>query len=96
MNMEYEVYIFLNPFLPMSLHTNAYVIAYIHTEYDSFCWQIQKTVVDKSCNGNWGRGTDACKISALNNIQLLDEAEQNIVIYQWRADQLIDAFGIGK
>jgi hypothetical protein len=23
-----------------------------------------------------------------DNIQLLDEAEQNIVIYQWRADQL--------
>ena len=38
-----------------------------------------------------------CKISALNNIQLLDEAEQNIVIYQWRADQLFaSAFGIGK
>ena len=24
----------------------------------------------------------------VNNIQLLDETEQNIVIYQWRADQL--------
>ena len=24
----------------------------------------------------------------LNNIQLLDETEQNIVIYKWRADQL--------
>ena len=32
-----------------------------------------------------------------NNIQLLDEAEQNIVIYQWRADQLFaDAEGRGK
>ena len=31
------------------------------------------------------------------NIQLLDEAEQNIVIYQWRADQLFaDAEGRGK
>ena len=24
----------------------------------------------------------------VNDIQLLDETEQNIVIYQWRADQL--------
>ena len=33
----------------------------------------------------------------LNNIQLLDETEQNIVIYQWRADQLFaDAEGRGK
>ena len=32
-----------------------------------------------------------------NNIQLLDETEQNIVIYQWRADQLFaDAEGRGK
>ena len=32
-----------------------------------------------------------------NNIQFLDEAEQNIVIYQWRADQLFaDAEGRGK
>ena len=32
-----------------------------------------------------------------NIIQLLDEAEQNIAIYQWRADQLFaDADGIGK
>ena len=32
-----------------------------------------------------------------NIIQLLDEAEQNIVIYQWRADQLFaDAEGRGK
>ena len=32
-----------------------------------------------------------------NNIQLLDEAEHNIVIYQWRADQLFaDAEGRGK
>ena len=32
-----------------------------------------------------------------NNIRLLDEAEQNIVIYQWRADQLFaDAEGRGK
>ena len=31
------------------------------------------------------------------NIQLLDEAEQSIVIYQWRADQLFaDAEGRGK
>jgi hypothetical protein len=31
------------------------------------------------------------------NIQLLDEVEQNIVIYQWRADQLFaDAKGRGK
>ena len=30
-------------------------------------------------------------------IQLLDETEQNIVIYQWRADQLFaDAEGRGK
>ena len=30
-------------------------------------------------------------------IQLLDETEQNIVIYQWRADQLFaDAEGSGK
>ena len=36
-------------------------------------------------------------IMAANNIQLLDEAEQNIVIYQWRADQLFaDAEGRGK
>ena len=32
-----------------------------------------------------------------NIIQLLDETEQNIVIYQWRADQLFaDAEGRGK
>ena len=32
-----------------------------------------------------------------NNIQLLDVTEQNIVIYQWRADQLFaDAEGRGK
>ena len=32
-----------------------------------------------------------------DNIQLLDETEQNIVIYQWRADQLFaDAEGRGK
>ena len=32
-----------------------------------------------------------------NNIQLLDETEQNIVIYQWRAYQLFaDAEGRGK
>ena len=32
-----------------------------------------------------------------NNIQLLDETEQNIVIYQWRADQLFaDAEGRSK
>ena len=36
-------------------------------------------------------------LSASNNIQLLDEAEQNIVIYQWRAGQLFaDAEGRGK
>ena len=30
-------------------------------------------------------------------IQLLDETEQNIVIYQWRANQLfVDAEGRGK
>ena len=35
--------------------------------------------------------------SGLNIIQLLDETEQNIVIYQWRADQLFaDAEGRGK
>ena len=34
---------------------------------------------------------------AANIIQLLDETEQNIVIYQWRADQLFaDAEGRGK
>ena len=27
-------------------------------------------------------------VAVANIIQLLDEAEQNIVIYQWRADQL--------
>ena len=33
----------------------------------------------------------------VNNIQLLDETEENIVIYQWRADQLfVDAEGRGK
>ena len=33
----------------------------------------------------------------LANIQLLDETEQNIVIYQWRADQLFaDAESRGK
>ena len=41
-----------------------------------------------------------CKYSyiiAFNYIQLLDETEQNIVIYQWRADQLFaDAEGRGK
>ena len=32
-----------------------------------------------------------------NNIQLLDEVEQNIVIYQWRAEQLFaDAESRGK
>ena len=32
-----------------------------------------------------------------NTKQLLDEVEQNIVICQWRADQLFaSAFGIGK
>ena len=31
-----------------------------------------------------------------DNIQLLDETEQNIVIYQWRADQFADAEGRGK
>ena len=32
-----------------------------------------------------------------NNIQLLDETQQNIVIYQWRADQLFaDTEGRGK
>ena len=32
-----------------------------------------------------------------DNIQLLDETEQNMVIYQWRADQLFaDAEGRGK
>ena len=32
-----------------------------------------------------------------NNIQLLDETEQNIVIYQWRADQLFaDVAGRGE
>ena len=36
-------------------------------------------------------------LQQLKNIQLLDEAEQNIVIYQWRADQLFtDAEGRGK
>ena len=35
--------------------------------------------------------------SLRNIIQLLDETEQNIVIYQWRADQLFaDAEGRGK
>ena len=35
--------------------------------------------------------------SLMYNIQLLDETEQNIVIYQWRADQLFaDAEGRGK
>ena len=34
---------------------------------------------------------------AVNNKQLLDEVEQNIVICQWRADQLFaDAEGRGK
>ena len=38
----------------------------------------------------------ACRILT-NTIQLLDETEQNIVIYQWRADQLFaDAEGRGK
>ena len=33
----------------------------------------------------------------INNKQLLDEAEQNIVISQWRGDQLLaDAEGRGK
>ena len=33
-------------------------------------------------------------IISANNMQLLDETEQNIVIYQWRADQLFaDAEG---
>ena len=37
-----------------------------------------------------------CRILT-NTIQLLDETEQNIVIYQWRADQLFaDAEGRGK
>ena len=37
------------------------------------------------------------RLKPANNIQLLDEAEQNIVIYQWRADQLFaDAEGRGK
>ena len=32
-----------------------------------------------------------------DNIQLLDETEKNIVIYQWRGDQLFaDAEGRGK
>jgi hypothetical protein len=32
-----------------------------------------------------------------NNIQLLDEVEQNIVIFQWRAEQLFaDTEGRGK
>ena len=32
-----------------------------------------------------------------SNIQLLDETEKNIVIYQWRADQLFaNAEGRGK
>ena len=38
-------------------------------------------------------------IGYANNIQLLDEAEQNIVIYQWRADQATDKsryFAIGE
>ena len=37
-------------------------------------------------------------LNVVNNIiQLLDETEQNIVIYQWRADQLFaDAEGKGK
>ena len=36
-------------------------------------------------------------IMYVNIIQLLDETEQNIVIYQWRADQLFaDAEGRGK
>ena len=36
-------------------------------------------------------------IISANNMQLLDETEQNIVIYQWRADQLFaDAEGRGK
>ena len=36
-------------------------------------------------------------VEVINYIQLLDEAEQNIVIYQWRADQLFaDAEGRGK
>ena len=35
--------------------------------------------------------------SAASNIQLLDEVEQNIVIYLWRADQLFaDAKGIKR
>ena len=42
----------------------------------------------------------ACEIDhniALIIIQLLDETEQNIVIYQWWADQLFaDAEGRGK
>ena len=34
---------------------------------------------------------------AHNNIQLMGETEQNIVIYQWRADQLFaNAEGRGK
>ena len=33
----------------------------------------------------------------LHNYQLLDEVEQNITIYRWRADQLFaDAEGRGK
>ena len=36
-------------------------------------------------------------VKYINNIQLLDQTEQNIVIYQWRADQLFaDAEGRGK
>ena len=37
------------------------------------------------------------RINFRNNKQLLDEVEQNIVICQWRADQLFaDAEGRGK
>ena len=37
------------------------------------------------------------KILYYNIIQLLDETKQNIVIYQWRADQLFtDTEGRGK
>ena len=52
--------------------------------------------------GTWAHCTarkqdNISSVTTVNIIQLLGEAEQNIVIYQWRADQLFaDAEGRGK
>ena len=52
----------------------------------SYCWLL-----------NFSMSTILIYNESPHNIQLLDEAEQNIVIYQWRADQLFaDAEGRGK